>query len=192
MGFNDLRTPYYRNHSYPFGRPLKINNFSLRCNQKVIQTRCSQWSKKHPRIYNIRLHFYIHVQGVPKRHGQLWLLIYLEPQIIQWYTLVYMVQKLIKCASPIYFNVSSVCRAKNNLYTSSCHIRLNMFVSTSAHAAAIRKRTSCRFAILVLSTTTLTNLHRKKIKGGYVWWSWGPGGWSVSANLATWKFFHSG
>ena len=39
------------------------------------------------------------VQCVPKRSGQLWLLGYLEPQMMQRYPLVYVIQKLIKfCA----------------------------------------------------------------------------------------------
>ena len=50
--------------------------------------------------------------------------------------------------------------------TSHCHVRLSMFASTSAHAAVIQERRSCRFATLVLSITSLTNPHRKWNQGG--------------------------
>ena len=67
----------------------------------------------------------------------------------------------------------------------------HVFLSTNAHIAVIRERRSCRFATLVLLTTSLTNPYRKKNQGGYVWRSWGQAV-GPSRPIQRPEIFHSG
>ena len=96
------------------------------------------------------------------------------------------------CTPSIHFNVSSVTCRTSRRYTSSCHVQLNMFAYTSVHAAVIREPKILQVCHIGVADTSLTNPHRKKISRGVMSGDCGgSGGWSVSANPATWKF-HAG
>ena len=91
------------------------------------------------------------------------------------------------CTPSIHFNVSSICYAQD---IKVVHEFLPCYAQHAcAHQCACRQLWSKNEDPAGLPPWCCRqHLTEKKIKGSYVWWSWGPGVWSVSANPATWKF----